>query len=365
MSLSPSAAAPLESSVLYKDAQSLLSLLDERSNESSLNAARKHRLLLPLSCAAEPAQSPEWQSARAEAMMRNTFLAEQAALLIAAFRSQGLRPLSIKGASLAIAVYDGLMRREFCDIDLFFDRSQISEAIAVARTRGFQLKRQLNLRQFRSELSTQHAFTLIHHESNIELDLHWQFAEQQFALPSAAPEMFSRTQFCRYGSHELEILSHRDALRLALISGIKDRWRSLRLLLDCKLLLERCSENEIAAERQYFHESGVGPAVEGALSLLTDVFPELANRLSPILNTGVKEIIRKNIGASLDEAACYRYDLNLRHGLKSKARYCWGRLTVVHDRDWELDLPYWAFWLHWVQKPTGTLLRGMRSQLKR
>lgn len=169
---------------------------------------------------------------------RNLFLAGELLRLLGKFDQSGVPVVAFKGPTLAEAVYGDLSLREFRDLDLLIRAQDLEKAEDILLACGYAA--QFPDRDYRTAFLSYHGqYAFRREQSDLWVDLHWQFAGDGVVLPLQAAEVWPRLTEQIMAGRTVSSLAHDDLALLLAAHGTKERWRRLLWLCDFAEFLRR------------------------------------------------------------------------------------------------------------------------------
>ncbi len=142
--------------------------------------------------------------------------------------------LVFKGPVLAQRLYGDVAAREYCDLDLVFQPSDVPHAILGLRKLGYS-GLGLDPWQLRAHLRDGCEYPMS--DDRIHVELHWQFATRQFGAAFDVSQVFRRAATVRLGDRDIPTLSPEDDFLMLVVHGTKHAWERLSWIADLAALL--------------------------------------------------------------------------------------------------------------------------------
>ena len=120
--------------------------------------------------------------------------------------AQGIRAVPLKGPALAQSLYGDLALREFCDLDLLVQETDLPKARHLRETQGYHLTFPLDPRDEAAYIRDEQDYQLRHPAKGILIELHWRFTPRWFAFPLAPAQVWPRLQPMRLAGREVPSL---------------------------------------------------------------------------------------------------------------------------------------------------------------
>jgi hypothetical protein len=201
-------------------------------------------------------------------LIENLGLAAESARVRAGMEAAGVRPLFVKGVTLAALAYGSLAYKHGWDIDLLVAREQLEPAAAALDSAGYALILPKAPRS-RERLAEWHAHwkesVWKHRESGVHVELHTSLYDHPAVLSEVGPHSPALEVEVAPGIR-LPTLG-RDALFAYLcVHGASSAWFRLKWIADLAALLGGASEEEV--ERLYRRSQALGAGRASAQGLL-------------------------------------------------------------------------------------------------
>lgn len=173
----------------------------------------------------------------------NLYLTSELHRLLARFDQYGIRVLPIKGPVLAQEAYGGISRREFRDIDLLLEKSDVPEAMTFLSEEGYTLStyRHSNtpgeILQENTVIDPPLEFGF-YQEGNIsEVELRWQLGTVTRPLDLSFDALWERRQWATLTGATVQALSPEDRLIVLMVHGTGHYWHRLEWICDVAAVL--------------------------------------------------------------------------------------------------------------------------------
>lgn len=174
--------------------------------------------------------------------------------LINSFRENAIPVAAFKGPVIAEAVYGDLSFREFYDVDVVVQESNICEAEDILTAFGYQAD--FPDRDFRSAfLSYQGQYPFRNRDTGISIDLHWQLSTKGLAFPLNSTEIWPRLEELTIFGHKVPTLARDDLALYLAAHGTKEGWRRLIWVCDFAQLLCKSQDTDWPAVLDRAHRS--------------------------------------------------------------------------------------------------------------
>jgi hypothetical protein len=148
----------------------------------------------------------------------------------------------LKGPSLSQELFGQNGLRDTGDLDILVPSGQIELAQHLVESLGYHPElpvRPLQPRQWRAFKILNHHSAYLHPEKQIEIELHWSFANAYLMPTSALEAIQSRARTITEGDFNIPVLGLEDSLMGLLIHGAKHQWATLKLVVDIDAFVRR------------------------------------------------------------------------------------------------------------------------------
>ena len=338
--------------------------------------ARRHGVLQLLysqlqQCAADlipPDQLHRLQKYFQENSARNVLLTAELQRLIELLESANIEAVPYKGAVLALFAYGDVSLRRFVDLDVLVRKEDVSRAIDLLLTDGYEFSKPLSLSQRELLLRTQHNLQLRRYKRQLIVELHWEVASNLFASSVQADDLWSCLSHVKLNQANLKTLNVEDMLFSLCVHGSRHLWERLLWICDIGWIVSRHQLNwtkllERARRTQTQRMFLLGLYLSAKLpgvrfpELITNEF-EKDGALEVLASGTLKTLFERAEHVPASRRQIFRYNWQIRKDWSSRARYLRYALNPT-DRDVEaMTLPR-TLWLgYYVKRPIRLLFKG-------
>lgn len=169
---------------------------------------------------------------------KNKFLAQELERIQQGLASRSVRALGFKGPPLAAFAYGSLLQRTCKDIDVLIAPEDLPVARGWLADEGYRYSSRVKGRmgeRARQFFNRQHTFT--RGESVFHIDLHTGIMPPLSRYAPDFDDLWSRRQTIQMEAYQAKALSPGDMLLVLCQQGLKDRWASLKHVLDVTLMI--------------------------------------------------------------------------------------------------------------------------------
>ena len=236
-----------------------------------------------LAGASLPGELSEYLQARFHGICaRNFELAKRLVDLISMLQDQGISALAFKGPSLAVAIYGGLSRRHYNDLDLLIRKEHHAKAMRLMTGWGFEIAPTPALPRVRPFLGrpdkprnvdqTQEA-EFCAPDGTYYVDLHWQLGDLFWrSLHPDAERLWERAERLDLPHGSVPTLCREDLFLALAAHGTRHRWIILKWLVDIAEILRQAGNLDWSRiEEMVRIRPGVGASASVAVILAQDL----------------------------------------------------------------------------------------------
>jgi hypothetical protein len=276
---------------------------------------------------------------------RNLFLAVRLCALLKRFAADGIPAIPYKGPTLAQAAYGRLGLREFADLDILVNRTDVLRAKALLVAEGFRPSATLTEEQEQALVDSQHAYWLATPDRAVQVELHWDISPRHVSQRRGPDGLWERLEPVAIAGTTVLTLAPEVLLASLCEHGAKHLWDRLAWIADIAELMRSKPSIDWARVHDEARRSTSERTVALGLRLATDLLgaavPELMRRrvdgdatVSALVSETCQRLFRDDLRpAGLLEQA--RFHLRLRERWSHRLRYCWLALTTLTVADWE------------------------------
>jgi hypothetical protein len=169
---------------------------------------------------------------------KNLLLTAELLRLLRSFNQNEVPVVAFKGPILAEAVYGDLSLREFCDLDLLIRVQDLTKAEDILLACGYTA--QYPDRDYRTAFLSYHGqYAFRRGQTDLWVDLHWQFSQDGVVFPLLAAEVWPRLIEETVAGRTVPSLAHDDLALFLAAHGTKEGWRRMLWLCDFAEFLRR------------------------------------------------------------------------------------------------------------------------------
>lgn len=280
--------------------------------------------------------------------------------LIRLLRQENIFALPHKGPSLAMQLYGDIAMRQYVDIDLVVDPSDVPAASTLMLKNEWRKDHRLNEAQEKVYLRNYKDYLFYSPQRNLLFELHWGFAARAYAFSLPLPDLQKRCREIRISNCRVPTLIPEDLLIVLCFHGSVHLWERIGWLTDIAELLTKYQNLNWAEVLDTAWRLKCRRILFFSLSLANQIcrapLPEFIACAIEREAKAVKlaKIIEAKILADPDWIPSLRerffFYLRLRERWQEKFRYCWSTIFRVSEKDWlffPFPLPSVLFFLYY------------------
>lgn len=296
---------------------------------------------------------------------RNLLFMGELQRILNLFEDQGIMAIPYKGPILATQAYGNLVFREFSDLDIFIQKKDFLKVKELLLANDFDTQFRLEDSQEKKYLQSQREYKFINSETNINLEIHWNFTGLSF---SGDWNYFLNEQNYQQTKTGIFNLKPEDMFLVLCIHASGHHWERLSLMCDITEFIESNADMDWQYLLETAHKIRVLRILNVNLFLISDLFnftfpDEILNHLKKeesIENVTFK--IKENILNS-DKNSGNVYDkailrMKLRENRSDKFKDFFKLLFMPTTNEWKFySLPSYLYFLYYFLRPIN-LLKG-------
>ncbi len=161
--------------------------------------------------------------------------------LLKLFESHNIPALIYKGPALTMQAYGDLISRQYCDLDLLVQKSNLNKITAILNKEGYITEESsLNFLQDKWYRLNNCEYHFLKKPENIYVEIHWRFFENHIRFPLNLRDVWQHTREIALNDHRLRTLSPEFTLLILCIhGGGKHQWSNLKMISDIAALIQR------------------------------------------------------------------------------------------------------------------------------
>lgn len=278
-----------------------------------------------------------------ENLKNSLLLTRELGGIIDILAAAGVSALPFKGPTLALAAYNNLALRSFCDLDILVPRADAFRVRDLMQIVGYTSKFQVKPGLESAYLDAYDELVMYGPGGSPLLEIHWAFLPPHFSLNLDFADCWPRRVQIPLASRTLPACHPEDLLLILCAHGAKHCWSHLGLICDVAWLITSHPPDWPRIHTRA-RKLGIHRMVLLASALASKVFNVSAHlEPDPAISPLVDEIVAALFGAHHDETsirASASLHMRMRERRRDRLRYFLSLATRPGIEDWEmLDLP--------------------------
>ena len=198
-------------------------------------------------------------------LRRNLILAHELATILGRCDEAGLRVMPLKGPLWAQALHGSITHRQFSDLDLLVDESEVEPTILALRGCGIEMGHTRPPRIWGE-------YALASADQLVKIDLHWRLAPTSIRFPLAFDRLWEHRRQVRCAGADMPLPAAPDLLLILCFYATKELWWvSLSYLVDLARLLRSEPSIDWDAVMRRAHEMRATGMMQLALALTDEL----------------------------------------------------------------------------------------------
>lgn len=266
--------------------------------------------------------------------IKNIYILQEAQIVLEELKRHNIQTIGLKGVYLLDNVFEDVSLRSMADLDLMVKRNNISEAIDIVQTLGYQPSTYFDIHDINTDIK--HVPPMIKNDHHY-LEIHWTLLEENEPFLIGIDGLWERAKPVRIAGVDAFSLSLEDLLlHLCIHLAYQHSFEfGLRGLFDIAMVLKRFHDDvdwEVLISRA--HAWRANRVVALTFQLLVELFKvsEPEDLITRLMEGPFPEEILKHAKENLlfqrDDTAAFTPDLVR---LSAKATI-WGKIRIMLDR---------------------------------
>lgn len=211
-----------------------------QQNVLGLLASRLRREQIP---EVPPEIMAELDQARAASAARALRMSAQLLRLLDLLEGAGIEVMPIKGPTLSQDVYGDPTVRSFGDLDILVRPPDAARARLVLLANGYRDQGPYNERILRRGRRSESEIPMVHAQSGVMVDLHWQLTVGYSTRAISAERILASTRTIELVGRQVRVPSREDQLLLTALHAARHDWIPLELRLQVAMQVARLPES--------------------------------------------------------------------------------------------------------------------------
>ena len=300
----------------------------------------------------------------------NLFLTSDLLKILYTLERNGITAIPFKGPVLAHSLYENPALREFGDLDILIQTSNVFRALKLLPSLGYQKIREYPPMVEAQILRLEYHYQIRSEDRGPLVELHWNVAPHYFVLPLVIEGWWQRTQLLQLEQRRVQNLSAEDLLMALSVHGCRHLWESLGWITDVSRLLAQNGKLDWDYILKEYHDPDLKRMIFLSLIVAHDltgapVEKEIIKQAKedPVVLELAQEVAGRLFGHGAEAEGLHfnLFQLRLKSRWIDRIRYCYRLVTRPTLIEWNVALPRFLFPLYFFLRP----IRLIRKTLNR
>lgn len=290
------------------------------------------------------------------------------------FAARGISVLAYKGPALAAAFDGDVASRQYSDIDLLVNPSEVQKSRAALIELGYTPHYTFTKRQEKSYIRSGYEYAFDLPGARNALELKWRIVPLFYAINFDIDEFFERSITVKVADHPVRTLCAEDLLLVLCVHAAKHAWQELSLLSDISRLIQSQAIQWDATLRRA-QQLGVQRLLRVTLKLTRDFLGtevpgsacrQIESKQTAIVAHQATTALHENQQIDTESISYFRLMMSARERRRDRARFL-ARLAFTPGMgEWSVvSLPDWMFPLYYAVRVYRVAARAVEFFQKR
>jgi hypothetical protein len=157
-------------------------------------------------------------------------------------KENGIESIAFKGPVLSHLAYGDVVSRQYVDLDILVDKSQLLTAIKILNKFDYVLEDNFKLNLFKNNRVIFHDITL-RKNTLLNIELHWQLFSDEYMTGINELNIKENTKILEYQNNKLKVFDNEIQILYLSIHGAKHNWERIEWLVDIVRFIENNTMN--------------------------------------------------------------------------------------------------------------------------
>ncbi|MDD2730485.1 nucleotidyltransferase family protein [Malikia sp.] len=168
---------------------------------------------------------------------RNMLMSAELIKIIELFNANSIRSIAIKGPVLSQIIHNDITQRQFTDLDILVDESQIYEAVKLLVDIGYEPEYSIEYLKNKTLLKVGKDFPVTNTANDVLIEFHWRLFLDRYIKKSNIDLFSEKNYHCVINNVSIETLELNAQLLYLLLHGSKHYWERLEWIVDIDRLV--------------------------------------------------------------------------------------------------------------------------------
>lgn len=277
--------------------------------------------------------------------------------------SEGITVIPYKGPVLASMAYGNIGLRQFNDLDLFIEKSNVIKAKNLLISEGYRSVLNLDHISEFHYLKTQREYLFLSTNRNL-IEIHWNFQGPILSLPKGFKPFYNDLKLVNITNSKVLSFNNEDLILILALHSAKHDWGDLSLLSDIYNFIsnhDHIKWDEIINNSSFLD---IKPILFITLALCNELFDlDIPQEVLIQIKDNnsllkISKLIKKNLfyENSLNLTEKLYLQMNIRENKFNSIKDCVNGIIVPSFKEFEdLKLPNYLFHLYYIYRPFNLL----------
>ena len=195
-----------------------------------------HKSLKSVSTISESVKA-EFKNINFSISRRNMLMSAELIKIIELFNANSIRSIAIKGPVLSQIIHNDITQRQFTDLDILIDVSQIYEAVKLLVDIGYEPEYSIEYLKNKTLLNVGKDFPATNTANDVLIEFHWRLFLDRYIKKSNIDLFSDKNHRCIINNVSVETLELNAQLLYLLLHGSKHYWERLKWIVDIDRLV--------------------------------------------------------------------------------------------------------------------------------
>ena len=287
-------------------------------------------------------------------------------------KENGIESIAFKGPVLSHLAYGDVVSRQYVDLDILVDKSQLLTAIKILNKFDYVLEDNFKLNLFKNNRVIFHDITL-RKNTLLNIELHWQLFSDEYMTGINELNIKENTKILEYQNNKLKVFDNEIQVLYLSIHGAKHNWERIEWLVDIVRFIEN---NQLNWERLIYlidktkTEKILFSTLYLCKSILNLFLPKdilIKIEEKDILNFSKRfeVVFYENFDYVLHQNTysknISKIQFDILYGYKNKLLFIFSLIKPTELDYNTLKLPKYISFLYYIIRPFNLLIRKIRS----
>ena len=203
---------------------------------------------------------------------RNMAMTSELLRIMKLLKGHGIKALAIKGPVLSQIIHGDIAIRQYADIDILIEQSDLWKAAQLLTKNGLIFEHDLKFLKNKTLLKIAKDITLSNEARNIHIELHWKLFDGKIFAKSNLKLFHESSTHCTINRISIDTLDHTVNLLFLLAHGSKHMWERMEWIVDIDRILRTHSDIDWDLMMNSAEAMGIKPMIDLGLLVVHKMF---------------------------------------------------------------------------------------------